>query len=390
MHVTHQEDPLHELERDLKKGESQSLEFKEEFPEQARDLAQVIASFATSNPGTIYIGVDDNAQVVGVEGIANLLDTKGKDDCQKRIQGITQSIDPPVRVGVDFVEKDSKIVARIRVPKGDKAVYYVEGRPYLRDLTSSRLARSSEVEGFYSEFLLARPRPQKIDEIQSYISALLSVSSDIELVLTSYRDNLINPDQIQMMYDIHVYAEMLYGLGQVTPAKELGIEQQLVTLSRCLDGLAGHRFTMGMQSVDEFGNKAKQCLNGVTQVKNVIEARAKVGPLDVYSKRLRQSLTRLQNDWKSRERRFEVGNVELLKEAFRRNAFAIYRLSACPEAIELGIRDKLAELGRNLRELSSTEKYFGYWQDLETMRRKIEDKFSQCEPLISSIMNKVS
>jgi hypothetical protein len=390
MDETHREDALHELERDLRKGESQSLDFKEEFPEQARDLAQVIASFATSNLGTIYIGVDDHAKVVGVKGIVDDQDTKGKDECQKRIQGITQGIDPPVRVEVDFIEKDTKIVVRIRVPKGAKAVYFVEGRPYLRDLASSRLARSSEVEDIYRNFTLAGPSPKKIDEIQSYISALLSVSSDIELVLTSYRDNLINPDQIQMMYDIHVYAEMLYGLSQVKPPKELGIEQPLVTLSRCLDGLAAHGFTMGMQRVEEFGTMAKQCLDVMAQVNAVLRNRAKVGPLDVYSGRVRRSLISLQNDWKSRERRFEIGDVELLKEAFRRNAFAIYRLSACPEAIALGIRDELAELGRSLRELSSTEKYFGYWQNREAMRKKIEQKFSQCEPLISNIMSKVS
>ena len=193
-----------------------------------------------------------------------------------------------------------------------------------------------------------------------------------------------------MMHDVHVYAELLYLLGEAKPASELGIEQQVVTLSRCLDRLAGHRFTIGMQSVDEFGNMAKQCLDVMAQVNVVLHARVKVGPLDVYSSKVKRSLTSLQLDWKGRERRFEIGDVELLKEAFRWHAFAIYRLSACPEAIRLVIKDELAQLGRNLRELSSREKYLGYWQNLETMRRRIEDKFSQSEPLISSIMNKVS
>jgi predicted HTH transcriptional regulator len=90
MSMTYREDPLVELERDLKEGESQRLEFKERFPEQARDLAEVIASFATSNAGTVYLGIDDHARVVGVEAISGLQDTRGKDAYNKRIQGTTQ------------------------------------------------------------------------------------------------------------------------------------------------------------------------------------------------------------------------------------------------------------------------------------------------------------
>ena len=39
------------LREDLRQGESVSVEFKGDFPPQARDLANDIASFATTNGG---------------------------------------------------------------------------------------------------------------------------------------------------------------------------------------------------------------------------------------------------------------------------------------------------------------------------------------------------
>jgi len=66
----------------------------------------------------------------------------------------------------------------------------------------------------------------------------------------------------------------------------------------------------------------------------------------------------------------------------------MYRLSFRPEALELSVGDDLAELGRNLRELASTEKYFGYWWG-NTMLQRLEGKFAQCEAIISRIVQKI-
>ena len=48
-------------------GESQSVEFKCRFPDQARDLAKEVAAFASSNDGTILIGVRDDGIPLGLE-----------------------------------------------------------------------------------------------------------------------------------------------------------------------------------------------------------------------------------------------------------------------------------------------------------------------------------
>jgi hypothetical protein len=309
-------DSLTILDRDIKSGEGQELEFKERFPEQARDLAESIASFATSKPGTIYIGVDNRGNIVGITEVSSISDAMAKDEYQLRIQGITQNIDPPVRVRVEFFEKDSKIIARIDVPKGSEPVYSVEGRPFLRDLASSRRAKPAEVKELYQKhFALMRP-VAKIDEIASYVTALSDVASDAELTLKGYKARLVNPDLSQMLYEIHVQAELLYGMSLVKPAGQLRIKEILPSISECLDSLATHQFSIDVQSVIEFGERASTCLDKLSQLKSVLGPSVRIASLDAFADRLRHNLASLQNDWISRERRFKVGNVGLLKEAF--------------------------------------------------------------------------
>jgi len=379
---------LRDLEHDLVKGESQSVEFKEEFPENANDLAKEIASFATTNAGRVYIGIDDDGNIVGLKEISDMTYAKAKDDYQRRIQGVTQGIDPPVRVSVEFIEKDARIVARIDVPKGSEPTYYVNGRPYVRDLSVSRLARAAEVKELHSRYLGVMRPPRRADEIGSYATALLDLTSDIELILATYRDHLINPDLNQMLYDIHTHSELLSGMSKVKPAEQLNIREHLVTISESLDSLASHTFTLGTRSIDEFGNKAKGCLDLLSKLRDLIRPHVKPSPIPAYVNILSHNIVSLQNDWNSRQRRFKIGDIELLKEAFRIHAFTMYRLSFRPEALELSVGDDLAELGRNLRELASTEKYFGYWWG-NIMLQRLEGKFAQCEAIISRIVQKI-
>jgi predicted HTH transcriptional regulator len=46
------------LKQDITKWEGQNLEFMERFPDNVRELAKEIAAFATTNVGTVYIGVE--------------------------------------------------------------------------------------------------------------------------------------------------------------------------------------------------------------------------------------------------------------------------------------------------------------------------------------------
>jgi predicted HTH transcriptional regulator len=47
-------------------GESPTVEFKEQFPDQAHRLAQELAALGTSGGGILYIGISDNGDLVGI------------------------------------------------------------------------------------------------------------------------------------------------------------------------------------------------------------------------------------------------------------------------------------------------------------------------------------
>ena len=47
--------------------ESETVEFKQQFPEKAIEVAKELITFANAEGGRIYFGVDDDGFIVGVE-----------------------------------------------------------------------------------------------------------------------------------------------------------------------------------------------------------------------------------------------------------------------------------------------------------------------------------
>ena len=113
-------------------------------------LQKEIVAFLNSFDGAIYIGVDDDGTVIGVDNI---------DDTQKRIADIitTQILPNPqafVELGTKYV--DGKNVIEIKVSKG-KALYYIKkyGRSaagcFIRVGTSCRSMTEEQIEEKYAE-----------------------------------------------------------------------------------------------------------------------------------------------------------------------------------------------------------------------------------------------
>jgi ATP-dependent DNA helicase RecG len=75
----------HDLPNIRAQGESQQFEFIREFPQQVSDLAKEIAAFATSNTGTILLGVENNGDLIGLEGLE---DPTSRDTLLRRLEGI--------------------------------------------------------------------------------------------------------------------------------------------------------------------------------------------------------------------------------------------------------------------------------------------------------------
>jgi len=123
-------------------GEGQTLEFMQQLPKQVRELAKEIAAFATSNAGTILIGVDDEGTCVGIMAAT----PAQRDELLRRIEGIcAHGITPSITPIAKFARDEERIVLVLSVPKGSQPVYYANDVPYVRHLTSSRPAQPHEV-----------------------------------------------------------------------------------------------------------------------------------------------------------------------------------------------------------------------------------------------------
>jgi len=133
---------LSDIQPLIDKGENVTNEFMVVFPKNAHELTKEIAAFATTQGGKIFLGVNNQGEVIGLQGI----DTpSGKDDLQKRIRGLIGNIKPKVELFVDFVSENDKHVALITIPKGYMPFYTSEGKIYIRELDESRPATPEEI-----------------------------------------------------------------------------------------------------------------------------------------------------------------------------------------------------------------------------------------------------
>ena len=135
------------LEDALKKGESQFIEFKEGHA--AVPLQRAIAAFSNTNSGTIFLGVNDIAEVVGIDCDS----AKKKDDELQRIRNITtQAIKPTISVHADFILYQGKTVLRIFVPRGEQLLYFVDHEIFVREQSANMKATPEQVERILTKF----------------------------------------------------------------------------------------------------------------------------------------------------------------------------------------------------------------------------------------------
>ena len=121
----------------ITQGEGQTVEFKQEIPRRADDLATELVAFANTQGGTLLLGVDDDGQIIGLA-----------DDLQKveeRVMGLCRACDPPLTVTTEVVELESHSLLAIHVPEGASKPYRARGRCYMRvGSTTQRASREEE------------------------------------------------------------------------------------------------------------------------------------------------------------------------------------------------------------------------------------------------------
>ncbi|MDO4488948.1 MAG: putative DNA binding domain-containing protein [Eubacteriales bacterium] len=96
--------------------ENERIEFKSQFIE---DIYKEVIAFANTDGGIIYLGIDNNGNLVGIENI---------DETYTRLtNGIRDSIHPDVTMFVRYVLQDNKVI-RIEVNEGSMKPYYLKSK----------------------------------------------------------------------------------------------------------------------------------------------------------------------------------------------------------------------------------------------------------------------
>ncbi len=121
------------------KFENENIEFKSIVTD---DIYKEVIAFANTDGGTIYIGIDDTGNVVGIDDV---------DETYTRItNGIRDAIQPDVTMFIKYTLQDNKVV-KISVGEGSYKPYYLKSKGlkpsgvYIRQGTSSTQASPEQI-----------------------------------------------------------------------------------------------------------------------------------------------------------------------------------------------------------------------------------------------------
>jgi len=381
MNASTDEELQQQLYEDIKTWENQSVEFKTRATSD-HQLAESIAGFATSNVGRIYIGVSDNREITGVDVVE---DGAGKDRFQRRIANIARNIiKPPIRVRVHFIDIEGVVVARINIPKGEEPIYYVDYRPYIRDLSITRKLEPSEVKNIYYQNYRAYVPPAP-EETTNFLTETLMQLSDLQVISSDYEDHLINPDVSQMQYDLGATGKRLLQLSTKRTAREMGIADGLKELGNKLEDLEMYQFYMGKESVNEFGRQINESKTLADKFYEQIKKNAPRRVVPNYAEVFEETVELFKNEWEKAPRYRERGEIERLRESFRRFGYNFHRLGSLPDAdAHNNLSIELREIGEKARNLSSTYKYFlpvAAWNPIEKVKQEVEAILAKLEQL---------
>lgn len=119
--------------------ENERIEYKSQMTE---DIYKEVIAFANTDGGVIYIGIDDQGNVTGIDDV---------DETYTRLtNGIRDAINPDVTMFVRYVLQDNKVI-RVDVGEGSYKPYYLKGKGlkpagvYIRQGASSVQASPDQI-----------------------------------------------------------------------------------------------------------------------------------------------------------------------------------------------------------------------------------------------------
>jgi ATP-dependent DNA helicase RecG len=140
----------------MKEGEGLKIEFKESF--ESKNLSKEIVAFANSTGGKIFLGIDDNGKIKGVE-ITNKL--------KSQIQDLAKNCDPSINIELKGIGN----ILIIEVFEGKNKPYFCSSGFYFRNGANSQKMKREEI----LDFVISEGRV-RFDEI---ITNVKDYSSDL-------------------------------------------------------------------------------------------------------------------------------------------------------------------------------------------------------------------
>ncbi len=127
-----------ELLRLIEKGESQKVEFKENFDKETIETA---VAFANTNGGTILIGVNDKGEIKGA--------SVGKETLKGWINKISQATEPALIPEIESYDIERKTAVEITIKESPIKPIAYKGVCYIRVKNSNRKLSSKEIAEFH-------------------------------------------------------------------------------------------------------------------------------------------------------------------------------------------------------------------------------------------------
>jgi len=377
------------LSRDLlvlrARGENQDLEYMESFPQNVRELAKEIAAFATSNPGTILIGVSDTGDLVGLE---DALTIEGRDTLLRRIEGICRgTIKPAITPTVKFANEDEKAVLVIIIPKGSQPVYYSNHIPYIRHITESRPAEPHEIVELVRLWLPAIGlKGEDQDPLAHLISEIAPVIVDILIYADEADERNVNPWLEMWRTQFQQGAAELRELAIRDTAIEQGMSDELNELAQALEEAATFRMYLGCW--EKLSALIKRVYGLASSIKHhridsVPLSKASLGGIKQTIVSSGRSLSGLVD---RAEQMVEQGRIEEFQAKASEVGHILLRASQYNiSSLQDGIDKKLQAIGRGLHLVETMRICLDGGRSLNAIIEKVNNYSSELNQIFSSL-----
>lgn len=180
--------------------ESEPIELKEIY---TPDLKKEVVAFANTNGGTIYIGVQDNGEITGLDNADFVM--------QKISNAVRDGIRPDVSMftNIELIQKEGKTIIKLTVHQGTKKPYYLSDKGlkpsgvYVRSGTTSAPASEDAIR-----MMIKMTDGDSFETNRSLIQELTFASLNKEMELRKLEFSKVQMKNLGIISQEDIYTNM--------------------------------------------------------------------------------------------------------------------------------------------------------------------------------------